>query len=119
MFSWQRLGCFVLLACAVPVAHADTVWFVVGERNVFYNDSYLLPLRDPSAIAQARARIAQGDASGVGSIAVVQIAAGADGLNRDVRAPGTPLHSWHVTEFEGFADQAIELCDGWPSYVED
>lgn len=105
----------VLFACA---ARAETVWFVMAEDSVVHEDSFLLPLSDPAHIAQARARIALGEASGVGSIASAQIVAGADGLNRDMGAPGQPLWSWHVTEFEGFADFAIELCDGWPTFVE-
>jgi hypothetical protein len=49
---------------------------------------------------------------------VARIAAGADGLNRGLRAPGEPLWWWHVTSFEGFADSTIEILDGWPGYVE-
>jgi len=108
------------LSIVLPARAADPppVWFVVAERNVGHNDSFLLPLTDPADIAQARARIAQGDASGVGSIAVLDIASGSDGLNRDVRADGAPLWSWHVVRFHGFADNAIELCDGWPGFIE-
>lgn len=106
---------FLLVA---GIARADTLWFVVGETTPNRNETYLLPLTDPNAIAQARARLAQGDASGVGSIVTAQIASGADGFNRDVNAPGQPLWSWHVTAFEGFADATIELCDGWPGFVE-
>ena len=39
-------------------------------------------------------------------------------MNRDFRAPGAPPWSWHLTRFDGFSDIAIELCDGWPSFVE-
>jgi hypothetical protein len=108
----------LLLVLAATTSRAETVWFVLAEDSVVYDDSYLLPLSNPEHIAQARARLALGEASGVGSIASAQIVAGADGLNRDVNAPGQPLWSWHVTEFEGFADLAIELCDGWPGFVE-
>lgn len=117
MSPFLRLSAMVLLALASPV-RAETAWFVLGEDVVEHSDSFLLPLSDPLAIAQARARIAQGNASGVGSIVSAQIAAGADGFNRDVNRPGTSLWSWHVTQFEGFADSAIELCDGWPGFVE-
>ena len=117
MFTLVRLCLLSLLACATA-ARAETVWFVVSEDVVEHNDAFLLPLSDPFAIAQARARLAQGEASGVGSIVSAQITAGADGFNRNVNAPGAPLWSWHVTAFEGFADSAIELCDGWPGFVE-
>jgi hypothetical protein len=100
-------------AAAVPIE------FVVGEipgRRV-HGDSYVLVLEDPAAIAHARDLIAQGPAAGA-TIVVAKIAAGADGRNRDVYAPGEPLWSWRVTKFEAFGDFAIELCDGWPGYVE-
>lgn len=119
--AWRGVLAAVLgmLAPVAAFAAGDgTAWFVVAERQAEHGDSFLLPLRDPAAIAQARDRIARGDASGVGRIAVVEIAAGADGLNRDVRADGTPLWSWHVSGFQGFADNGIELCDGWPSFIE-
>lgn len=99
---------------------SETVWFVLTETDIDdKNDSYLLPLSDPTAIAMARQLIEEGPGGSVGSIATVRIAAGADGFNRDVLATGEPLWSWHVTDFEGFADFAIELCDGWPGLVEE
>jgi hypothetical protein len=52
------------------------------------------------------------------TIAVARIAEGADGLNRDYRAVREPAWNWHVTEFVGFADNTIEVLDGWPSDVE-
>lgn len=94
--------------------------FLVAERAspCAHCDSYVLRLDAPADVAAARAWLAQGPASGVGSIAVARIAAGADGVNRDALAPGNPPWSWHVTDFEGFAHFTIELCDGWPGYVE-
>jgi len=77
----------------------------------------VLTLTAQADIDHARDLIARGAAAGA-TIAVARIAAGPDGRNRNVRAPGEPLWSWHVTSFEGFADAAIELCDGWPGYVE-
>ena len=44
--------------------------------------------------------------------------AGADGINRDLRAPGEPLWNWHVSAFTDFAEVTIELCDGGPQFVE-
>ena len=104
-------------ASSAPEAPSPTL-FVVAERVPVHGDSYLLPLTDSLDIADARALIAEGPQSGVGSIVVARIAAGSDGVNRDVLAPGEPPWSWHVTAFVGFADAAIEICDGWPGYVE-
>ena len=102
-------------------AAAETRWFVISETDQppAHNDAYLLPLSDPDAIAQARVLVEKGPGNEVGSIATVKIAAGADGFNRNVLAEGEPLWSWHVAEFVGFSDFAIELCDGWPGFIED
>lgn len=112
-----------LLALALlliaPAASAMSVRFLVaepeGERA--HGDSYVLTLEDPDAIAHARDLIAQGPSAGM-PIVVARIAAGSDGINRDLLAAGEPLWSWHVTEFEQFADITIEILDGWPSFVE-
>lgn len=110
----------LLTGTVAMAADGDLVWFVVAERNtVVHGDSYLLPLRDPAHVAQARQLLAEGPGGSVGSIANVRIAKGADGYNRNIRAAGAPLWNWHVTEFEGFSDIAIELCDGWPSFIEE
>jgi hypothetical protein len=85
--------------------------------SVTHGDSYVLPLEDPADIEHARALIALGPAAGA-PIAVAAIAAGADGVNRDLRAAGAPPWSWHVTGFDGFTDFTIEILDGWPSFVE-
>lgn len=69
-------------------------------------------------LAHARALIAEGSAAG-SPIAVASVAPGADGVNRDHRATGAPEWSWHLTAFSGFADSTIELCHGWPTFVEE
>ena len=102
-----------------PAAPLDTVVFLVAEKEPVHGDSYLLSLSDPKDIADARALIDLGSESGVGAIVNAKIEAGSDGHNRDMRNPGQPLWSWHVSQFEGFADAAIELCDGWPGKVEE
>ena len=110
-----------LMLAVVPAAAQQVAWFVVAENPelpTVHGDSFLLPLSRPEDIADARRRIAEGAGSGVGAIATVAIAAGGDGFNRDVRGGGTPAWSWHVVGFAGFADFAIELCDGWPTFVE-
>lgn len=120
------------LACAVvSLAHGSgveplvdsqataTAWFVVAEIVPFHNDSYVLALDDPAHIAHARQLIAEGPGPGLGHIVVAQITPGADGINRNVVAPGQPLWSWHVSRFEQFAEATIEICDGWPTFVEE
>jgi len=103
----------------VPSATAETTYFLVAERPeaAVHGDSYVLPLSDPAAIAQARALI-DAEPGTLPSIVIANIAAGADGINRDHLAPGAPAWSWHVTGFEGFSDFAIEILDGWPTFVE-
>ena len=97
----------------------STVLFLVAEPGKTDGDSYVLPLDDPLAIADARTLIASGPGPGLGPIVVARIAAGADGVNRDHRAPGKPEWSWHVTTFLEFADATIEICDGSPTLVEE
>jgi hypothetical protein len=108
----------VLLGSATATAAAP-VEFLVAEPPGYevHGDSYVLVLSEQADIDHARDLVAKGRAAGA-TIAVVKIGAGADGRNRDVRAPGEPLWSWHQTAFAGFGDAAIELCDGWPGYVE-
>jgi hypothetical protein len=112
---------FLLVLFAAAPSRAETVWFEVAEiadDGDERDEAFLLPLSDPAHIAQARSLIAQGPGGSVGSIVSARIALGPDGLNRDTRAPGEPLWSWYVSEFLGFADSAIELCDGWPGFIQ-
>lgn len=104
-------------APSVSQVPSPTILFLVAQPERFDGDSYVLPLRDPDAIAHARALVASGP-QGLAAIAVARIDAGADGINRDHRADGKPLWSWHVTEFVEFADFTVELCDGTPTLVE-
>jgi hypothetical protein len=109
----------VAVAATASAVAAAPVEFLVAERpgHEIHGDSYVLVLSAQADIDHARDLVAKGPAAGA-AIAVVKIAAGGDGRNRDVRAPGEPLWSWHQTAFAGFGDFAIELCDGWPGYVE-
>ncbi|NIO29258.1 MAG: hypothetical protein GTO29_11975 [Candidatus Latescibacteria bacterium] len=94
---------------------SPTAYFVIAGPLPFpFYDSYVLPLSDSADIAFARQLIANGEFK----IAVARIAPGADGINRDMYAPGMPEWSWHVTEFLEFADCTIEICDGSPTLVE-
>jgi hypothetical protein len=94
-----------------------TILFLVAGPEHPGGDSYVLPLTDPAHIAHADSLILEGP-EGLASIAVAEIAAGADGINRDHLAPGKPEWSWHVTRFVEFADFTIEICDGSPALVE-
>jgi uncharacterized protein (TIGR03382 family) len=116
----ERSVCIVG-AAVILAAHASaaTIQFVVAERpgEVVHGDSYILPLSDPDDIAHARALLTA-EPGTLAPIAVANVAAGADGINRDWLAPGRPAWSWHVTEFQGFADFTVEVLDGWPTFVE-
>jgi hypothetical protein len=81
------------------------------------DQAYVLPLEDPSDIAHAKQLIAKGPSVG-SPLVVAKIAEGSDDINRDTLAAGEPFWSWHVSQFEGFADFTIELCDGNPQFVE-
>ena len=118
-----RVGFALLVALVAALssrAKAGPVYFVVSEvpGQVVHGDSYVLPLSDEAEISHARDLIARGPEAAGGSIAVAKIAAGADGINRNVTAPSEPLWGWHVTGFEGFADITAEVLDGWPTFVE-
>ena len=114
------LGSFLVAFAAPALAGPVPVYFVVAERPGVetHRDSFVLPLTEAADIAHARDLIARGaDAAGA-PIVFAEIAAGADGVNRNVLAEGQPLWSWHVSRFEGFGDMGLELVDGWPTYVE-
>ena len=108
-------------AAAVRAESAEVVWFEVGEIETDRNQSFLVPLSDPEHIANARALIANGGRPGddLPGILLARIAAGGDGFNRDIRDPDQRLWRWHVTEVDGFGGLAIELCDGWPAWIEE
>ena len=109
-----------LVAALASHAKAGPVYFVVSEvpGQVVHGDSYVLPLSDEADVAHARDLIARGPEAAGEPIVIAKIAAGADGINRNVTAPSEPLGSWHVTEFEGFSDITAEVLDGWPTFVE-
>jgi hypothetical protein len=111
----------LVLGQAAP-APATTALFLVAENPAlidpcFTCDSYVLALTDPADVEAARQIVELGGATPA-FIATAHIAAGADGVNRDLLAPGEPLWSWHVTQFDGFVENTIELVDGNPTLVE-
>lgn len=110
-----------LTALLLPfAAAAETVWFEVGEIETDRNQSFLVPLSDPEHIAHARALIANGGPSDDRpGILLAKIVDGGDGFNRDIRDPEQRRWRWHVSEVDGFGGLAIELCDGWPAWIEE
>lgn len=113
-------GLFLSLSLATA-AQAETIWFEIAEIEAERNQSFLVALSDPEHIAQARALIANGghpddDTPG---ILLAQIGLGGDGFNRDIRDPDQRLWRWHIDQVHGFGGLAIELCDGWPGFVEE
>jgi hypothetical protein len=92
------------------------VYFVVAEVNPVHGDSYILPLKNEADIAQARQMILDGESP----IVVAEISKNDNdhySLNKDI--DNNRKWSWHITEFLGFADNTIEIYDGWPEYVEE
>lgn len=115
----RSLSIAMLLALPLSgIAAGET--FVVAERpgSEFRGDSYILELTDPEDIAHARDLIEFGPEIGA-PIIFARIAAGSDGINRDVLADGEPLYSWHVESFDSFVDISAEIYDGWPTYIEE
>ncbi|MDH3216292.1 MAG: hypothetical protein OEN01_08370 [Candidatus Krumholzibacteria bacterium] len=97
-------------------SQTPTAYFLVANPDLMLiglSDSYVLPLSDPDDIAFARQLVRGGF-----RIVSASVTVGSDGINRDMLAPGTPEWSWHVTEFHGFVEAAIELCDGTPTFTE-
>jgi hypothetical protein len=119
--SCRWIACGIFAFSLLALAHssqAESIRFLVGEiGEPNHHDAYVLPLSDPAAIAHARELISAGPGAGA-PIVVARIAKGANGVNRNSLAPGSPPWSWHVTEFESFVDNTIEILDGWPTYVE-
>jgi hypothetical protein len=119
----MRFAAVLLVVCAACAwSRAETVYFLVAELpgQETHGDSYVLPLSDPAQIVHARDLIARGPFVAGEFIVMADIAAGADGINRDLLAAGDPKPpwSWHVTNVEGFVDITAELFDSWPTFVE-
>jgi len=108
-----------VVVAATATARGNYVNFVVAEPagRVVHGDSFVITLSDADAIAHARALIDRGPSAGR-PIVVASVAYGADGINRDVLADGSPPWDWHITGFLSFADITAEGIDGWPTYVE-
>jgi hypothetical protein len=118
-------GSLVVLAAVVVFMAASTaslaapVYFLVSRLpdQIEHGDSFVLPLEDPEDIAHARQLVRRGRDAG-NYLVAADIVAGADNINRDILAPGKPAWSWHISNFDQFADASIELTDGWPGFIE-
>ena len=112
-------GLILVWTFSAGIAQAETVYFLVGEKNPFHNDSYVLALSNAADIAHARDII--GNKPGITAFIVVAkiVRSNPDGLNRNYVREGLPVWSWRVDEFLGFADITPEILDGWPTWVEE
>jgi hypothetical protein len=114
------LGVFACLGVSAA-ARGGTVLFVVAEKpgTETHHDSFVLPLTAEADVAHARDLIARGPDAAGGAIVSAEVADRADGVIRNVLAPGQPTWDWHVTRFEGFVDLGIELTDGNPTLLQE
>lgn len=108
-----------VLAPFTGVGEVVTNYFLVAELpgQERHNDSYVIPISDPDLLEHARRLVREGPDAGR-TIVFADIAVGANGINRNYRAPGAPAWSWHVTRVLNFADVGAEIYDGNPTFVE-
>ena len=114
------LSAVVLLALTSQAVRSETVYFLVSEfpDAIEHGDSFVLPLDQPDDIAHARDLVRRGRAAGRALIDA-DIVAGADDINRNILVPGKPAWSWHVSQFNDFADISLELVDFTPTMIEE
>lgn len=117
----NRLAGLSLSLSLAAAAQAETVWFEVAEIETERDQSFLVALTDPEHIANARALIANGGrpSDDIPGILLARIGAGGDGFNRDIRDSEQRRWRWHIDQVDGFGGLAIELCDGWPGFIEE
>ena len=119
--AFSLVVAFCLATWAAPSsARAGLTYFLVAEPSgkVEHGDSFVVGIDAAADVAHARDLIARGPEAAGAPILFADVAAGADGLNRDLLAAGKPAWNWHVTRVTGFGDFGIELLDGWPTFVE-
>jgi hypothetical protein len=103
MKNQQIAVVFIWMMCSISVL-AQTVYFLAADFDPAYRtDSYVLPLTDPNDIAHARDLIANGPAAGQPWI-MIQVACGADNINRNYLSSVKHPWNWHITGFNGFVD---------------
>jgi hypothetical protein len=113
-------GVLGLLICGTSTLQAATNYFLVAEGpdRVHHNDCYVIALTNSQQIAHARDLVARGPYVAGAPIVVAYVAAGADGLNRNLRRADARPWSWHVSGVIAFADITAEILDGWPGALE-
>jgi len=114
------VGLVLLTCCFIAPAHGD-VYFLVGERNPFLNDCYVIALSEPADIAHARDLIGYGPGTADQDIVIATVIRqppGTCSLNRNYLTRGLPCWSWSAA-FVSFAGGAIEIWDGNPTMVEE
>lgn len=125
---WRLMWGIALLTILGNSSVAAPIQFVVAEfpGHAEHGDSYVITIdsEDASRLNHARALVdwitsgADPSQTPGAPIVVANIAAGPDGINRNYLADGQPEWSWHVTGPVNFADNTIEILDGWPTFVE-
>lgn len=108
------------LALDTASAQISTNFFLVAEppSKVVWGDSFVIALTNMAHTAHARDLIARGADQAGSPIIIANIAAGADGWNRNLRTDSAKAWSWHITGVTGFGDFTAEILDGWPTFVE-
>lgn len=99
-----------------PQPDPSLVYFLVTERSPDKGETFILPLKDPADIAEARDLI-ESDEDKIVLARITTNDSDNYSLNKDINNKRT--WSWHISQFDGFADFSIEIYDGWPSYVEE
>jgi hypothetical protein len=115
-FSQAWLSLVLFLSCVAQAPGAETTYFLIADRIGPPRESYVVPMTKAEDIAEARRQlyeVSQIERRGL----VVQIERGKDWINRNYVAPGAPSWSWHVIQFNLFADSSSRR-DGRPSDVE-
>ena len=119
-YTYVLTTLIALLACETesdPTPDPSFVYFLVGEIDPVRNESYILALKDPDDIAEAREIIASSDDEKLVLAKITKSKSDNFYLNKDLTTG--EKWSWHISSFEGFVDFTIEIYDGWPSYVEE
>jgi hypothetical protein len=94
----------------------SVVYFEVAEVTLVRGDSYLLPLRDPVDVQQARTLLSQGTTKIV--VAEINKKQG-DKIIYNKDLDNNRAWSWYVSDFIEFADFTIEILDANPEWVEE
>lgn len=108
----------LLLVCLFSQAYGETIYFLVAEQIPNHNDSYVLPISDSDANDIVYARNLASGGMAFATCVVADIAAGADGINRNYLSPVRAPWNWHVTNFVSFVEVPPPILDGWPGLVQ-